>query len=375
MPYDVDVIIIGAGIIGLAVASRIAREGREVYILEKNESFGRESSSRNSGTIHSSVLSPRGSLNAQLCVEGRHLIYELCQKYGIDCLRCGKLLVAEDDLQIAGLEDAYKRKDDGIQMQWLSREQMQNLEPEVRGEFGVLLPEAGVVDLYGLMRCYLGLAREKGAQLVCKSEVIGVEKTAEGYRIKIRDSSGISTLQTRIVINCAGQQSDRICALAGIDIAEEGYKLSYFKGEYYNVNPAKGRRMNRRLVYPMLRQGRLMGTHTVLDIDGRVRLGPYFYQVEEINYAMDDSRKQIFCDAIKRIFPLVECDDIGPESAGVMPRLYGTNEKFREFIIRHEMDKGLPGFISVIGIETPGVTASPAIARYVGDILEDILKN
>jgi L-2-hydroxyglutarate oxidase LhgO len=373
MPDDVNIAIIGAGIIGLAVAARVARQDREVYILEKNASFGREASSRNSGTIHSSILSPQGSLNAQLCLEGRHLIYEICQKYAVDCLKCGKLLVANDDLEIAGLESVYRRQEEGIQMQWLSRAELQKLEPEVAGKFGILLPEAGVVDLYGLMRCYLGMAREKGAQLVCQSEVTGIEKTAPGYRITIRDSAGLSTLQTRIVINCAGLQSDIVSALAGIDIIKAGYKLSLFKGEYYTISPARGRRMNRRLVYPMLREGRLMGIHTVLDIDGRVRLGPDFYPADAINYAVDDSRKQIFYDGVRRIFPLVEYAEIDPESAGVMPRLYGANEKFREFIIRHEVDKGLPGLINLVGIETPGVTASPAIARYVNDLLEEIL--
>jgi len=375
MSYDVDITIIGAGVVGLAVASRIAREGREVYILEKNENFGRESSSRNSGTIHSSVLSPQGSLNARLCLEGRHLIYEICQKHNVDCLRCGKLLVADDDLEIAGLEAVYKRKDEGTRMQWLTQREMQNLEPEVKGKAGILLPEAGVVDVYGLMCCYLGLARDKGAQLVCKSEVIGIEKAVEGYRIKIRDADGISDLQTKIIINCAGLQSDKVSAMAGIDINKESYKLSYLKGEYYTICSKKAKRMNRRLVYPMLRPDRLFCVHTVLDIDGRVRLGPYFYQVEEISYAMDDSKRQIFYEEVKRNFPSVEYDDINPESAGVMPRLYGANESFKEFIIRHEQDKGLFGFINLVGIETPGVTASPAIARYVSSILDEVLSN
>lgn len=373
MPNDIDIAVIGAGIVGLAVASRAARQDREVYVLEKNESFGREASSRNSGTIHSSVLSPQGSLNARLCLEGRHLIYEICRKYAVDCLKCGKLLVANDDLEIAGLESVYKRRDEGIQMQWLSRSDLQKLEPEVQGKFGILLPESGVVDLYGLMRCYLGLAREKGAHLVCQSEVVGLEKRADGYRITARDSAGLSSFQARTVINCAGLQSDKIAALAGVDIIEEGYKLCYFKGEYYSVNPAWGRRMDRRLVYPMIREGRILGIHTVLDIDGRVRLGPDFYPVEEINYAIDDSRKSIFYEGASRIFPGIECADIDPESAGVMPRLYGAGEPFREFIIRHEVDKGLPGLIDIVGIETPGVTASAAIGRYVSDLLEEIL--
>jgi L-2-hydroxyglutarate oxidase LhgO len=375
MTCDVDIVIIGAGVVGLAIASQVARENREVFILEKNDGFGRESSSRNSGTIHTSILSPRGSFNARLCLEGCSLIYEICRKYGIDYRQTGKMLVAGDDFEAEALETLYQRRDEGVNMQRLSNREMKNLEPEVKGLDAVLLPEAGVVDAYGLMWCLLGLARIQGAQLICNSELTGIEKTSEGYRITVRGSDGVSNLQTRIIINCAGLHSDKVAGMAGIDTLKEGYQLHYFKGEYYSISSDKGKSVNRRLVYPMLRPGGLVGIHTVLDFDGHVRFGPDFYPVDEIEYSINDSRKSIFLDGAQRLFSFIVAEDIDPESSGIMPRLYAKNKPFRSFIIRHEQDKGLPGLINLVGIESPGLTSSPAIGRYVGQLVDEILKN
>jgi len=375
MPFNADIIIIGAGVIGLAVAAEVARENRTVYILERNAGFGRETSSRNSGVIHTGVLSRAGSLNAHLCIAGKSLIYQLCREYSIDHRRTGKILVACDLEDIAALETIYQHKDEGILMEYISKQKLQKLEPAVRGEAALLLPEAGVVDAHALMSCYLGLAACKGAQLICRTEVTGISQSGEGYEIQVREPDGTSNLQAGIVINCAGFNSDKVAAVAGIDIAQEHLQISYFKGEYYSICSAKARRINQRLVYPTLRPGGLVGIHTVLDVDGRVRLGPDFYQVDKIDYAIDDSRRSIFCKGAQRLFPFVEIDDIEPESTGIMPRLYATNEPFVEFYIRHEYEKGLPGFINLVGIESPGLTASPAIAKYVGRIVESILGN
>jgi L-2-hydroxyglutarate oxidase LhgO len=373
MSCDADIVIIGAGVIGLAVASRVAREGRKVYILEKNEGFGRETSSRNSGTIHTSILSPRGSLNARLCFEGAQMLYRICRDYGVDYRKTGKLLVASDEGESAALDLLYQRRDEGIEMQRLSQKEMRVLEPELKGLEGILLPAAGVVDAYGLMRCYLGLASLKGAQLACATEVTAIAKLAEGYRIEIRDATGISSLEARVVINCAGLQSDKIAAMPGIDIDRVGYRLTYFKGEYYNICSARAKKIDRRLVYPLLKTGGLVGIHTVLDVDGKVRLGPDFYPVNEINYAMDDSRKPVFLEGVNKLYSNIDPAEIEPESSGIMPRAYGTNESFRSFVIRHEQDKGFPGFINLVGIESPGLTASPAIAGYVADLIAGLL--
>jgi L-2-hydroxyglutarate oxidase LhgO len=176
-----------------------------------------------------------------------------------------------------------------------------------------------------------------------------------------------------VVINCAGLYGDRIAAMAGLDIDKEHYRLSYFKGEYYSVCSAQARRMGRRLIYPMLKPGGVVAIHTVLDTDGRVRLGPDFYPVDEVDYAINDSRKDIFLEGVRKLFSFVTAEDIDPESAGVMPRRFPRGQSFKEYVICHETDKGLPGFINVLGIESPGLTSSASIARHTARLVNEIL--
>ena len=373
MACDIDIAIIGAGVIGLAVAYQVSEEGRSVIIFEKNEAFGRETSSRNSGVIHTSILNPRGSGNASLCYEGSMLLYEFAQKYKIDHCKTGKLLVAVEEKEVSALEVLYLRKTEGLNMQLLTREDMKKLEPEVSGKAGLLLPDTGVIDTYRLMQGYLGLACLKGSQIALKSEVVGLEKTQEGYLVKIKEDSGITELKSRTVINCAGLYSDKIAALAGIDILRAGYKLYYFKGEFYSIKPEKARSIGRRLIYPMNDPRGLVRIHTVLDVDGRVRLGPHFYPYEGLDYSIDDSRKQLFYEQSCRLFPHLKYEDIEPESTGISPRTYAPDQPFKDFIIHHEVDRGLAGLINLVGIESPGLTASLAIGRHVGKIVDEVL--
>jgi L-2-hydroxyglutarate oxidase LhgO len=372
MQYDIDIAIIGAGTIGLAIASKLSGKNYEIMLLEKNERFGLETSSRNSGTIHTGILSPKGSLNDRLCLESNRLIYEFSDKNGVDYRKCGKILVAVEEPEIEALESLYENRKDEIEMELLSQKALRKLEPSINGQEAIFLAAAGVVDAYGLMRCNLGLTINNGGSIVYKIEVVGVEKLAEGYKITIRDSEGISNITSRIVINCAGLHSHEVAAKAGLNIDRAGYSITYFKGEYYSLGNGKDRLSNCRLIYPLLRSGQIVGIHNVLDIDGRVRLGPDFYPVKEIEYSINDSRKTIFYESAKRLFPFIDYEDIEPESAGIMPRLYGIDQKFKEYVIRDEQDKGLPGFINLLGIESPGLTCSPAIAEYVYKLVKDI---
>lgn len=252
---------------------------------------------------------------------------------------------------------------------------MHKLEPEVNGQAGILLTSAGVIDPYRLMQGYLGLARLKGAQIVMKSAVTGLEKMQDGYNLRIQESGCVSELKSRIVINCAGLNSDKIAALAGIDILKEGYKQFNFKGEFYNISSEKTRNIRSRLIYPMNSGDGLVRIHTVLDLDGRVRLGPNFYPFEGIDYSIDDSGKQLFYEGARRLLPHIGYEDIEPESTGIMPRTYSKDQKFKDFIIRHESNRGLAGLINLVGIESPGLTASLAIGRCVKAIVAEIIGN
>lgn len=374
MSYQADIVIIGAGIVGLAIASEVAREGREVYVVEKNESFGQEQSSRNSEVIHAGIYYEQDSLKTRLCLEGNKLLYEICERQGITYNKCGKIIVATNDIEAQALEKLFnKGKDNGVPLRMLSKDEMCQQEPNISGVTAFFSPTTGIVDSYELMRYFLGQAVFNGAQMVYRTEVIRIEKLSEGYDVMTREPSGDSSLRTKVIINCAGLYSGQVAEMARLDPKETGYKLHWCKGEYYTVGGGKNRRINR-LIYPVP-MDISVGVHVCLDVNWRLRLGPLFYYVDEIDYKVDDSRKQKFMESnIMRALPFIESSDLEPESAGIMAMLQGEGEDFRDFVIRHEYERGFPGLINLVGIETPGLTASPAIARYVSQLVDEIVK-
>jgi len=375
MSYRADITIIGAGVTGLAVASQVTRKGREVYVLEKNETFGKEQSSRNSEVIHAGIYFERDSLRTKMCLEGNRLLYELCEKNGIAYKKCGKIFVATNDVEAEELEKLYRQgKDNGVPLKMLSRREMGQLEPNLKGTAAFFSPTTGFVDSHALMRYFLGKARSNGAQIAYKTKVIGIEKVSGGYKVKVEDFSSDFSFTTRVVINCAGLHSDKVAEMTGINIDEANYKLHWCKGEYCSVSGGKNKLINR-LIYPVpMDIG--PGVHVCLDVNWRLRLGPLFYYVNEISYKVDDSRKKAFLESsIMKSLPFIEPSDLEPETSGIAAMLQGEGEGFRDFVIRHEYDRGLPGFISLVGIESPGLTSSPAIARYVSHLVNEILES
>lgn len=375
MMHEVDITIIGAGVVGLAIAAQVASEDREVYVLEKNETFGLETSSRQSGVIHAGIYYPEGSLKATMCVAGNRMLYQLCRTYGIAHIKLGKLIMAATDEETAELQSLLERGErNGIEdLTMLSKRELKELEPNVEGVAAILSPSSGIIDSHALMRHLVARLQEEGARIAYRTKVVGIEKAANGYRVTVEDSTGIFTFATRIVVNCAGLQCDRVAELAGMDIVEAGYKLHYCKGDYFSVSSTKSKLVSR-LIYP-LPPPKLtgVGIHATLDIEGRMRLGPSVQYVDSIDYAVDTQHKQLFYDSVRRFLPFIEYDDLEPEMAGIRPKLQKPGEDVKDFVIRDEWDKGLPGFINLIGIESPGLTASPAIAEYVGSMVEDIL--
>jgi len=369
MPVEIDVAIIGAGVVGLAMAREIAQAKKGIFVFEKNRTFGLETSSRNSEVIHAGIYYPEDSLKAKLCVEGKSLLYKLCDKHNIAYKKTGKIIVAADENEISWLEELYEqgRKNGVDDLVLLSRTELKKLEPNIEARAGLLSPSSGIFDSYTLLKFLHSQAREKGAEFVFDTEVIGIERAGAKYKVQIKDRDGISAFVAHVVVNCAGLNSDKIAQLAGIDIAKAGYKLHYCKGEYFSLN-SKYRNLVSRLIYPLPEQvGH--GIHLKQGLDGRVLLGPSARYVEAIDYAVDETRKQAFYNSAKRFLPFVELEDLAPESAGIRPKLQGPGEGFRDFAIAHEEKAGFPGLINLIGIESPGLTASLAIARYVGRIM------
>ena len=372
MPDIADITIIGAGVVGLAIASQVAEPDREVYLLEKNETFGQEQSSRNSEVIHSGIYHKRDYLKTKMCLEGNRLLYELCENNGILYNKCGKIFVAVNDIEAEILEKIYENGvNNGIPLKMLSQREMRQLEPNIRGIAAFFSPTTGIVDSHALMRYFLGKAQDNGAQIVYKSKVVGIEKVSAGYKVWVDNPSGDIFFITRILINCAGLYSDEIAGMAGINIEEANYKLHWVKGEYYSVGGGKNRLINS-LIYPVpMDIG--PGIHVCLDVNWRLRLGPLFYYVEKIDYGVDDSRKSAFLQSsIMKSLSFIEPPDLEPETSGIMAMLYREGEPVSDFIIRHEHDRGLPGFINVIGIDSPGLTASPAIARHVSQLINEM---
>ncbi len=372
MSYKADITIIGAGIIGLGIAAQVATEDSDVYVLEKNGTFGQETSSRHSGVIHAGIYYPEGSLKAKLCVTGNRILYELCERHGIGYRRVEKLIVATSDEETGELQKLLERgRRNGAEgLRILSRRELKESEPNVEGVAAILSPSTGIIDSHALMKYYLARAKEEGAQIAYQSKVIGIEKAAGGYKVTVEDSTGSSSFTTRSLINCAGLHCDKVARMAGIDTAKAGYNLHYCKGEYFSVGSGKST-LVKRLIYPVPppKVGGV-GIHVTLDLEGRMRLGPSIHYVDSIDYAIDSQHKQLFYDAAKRLLPFIEYDDIEPEMAGIRPKLQGPGEDAKDFVIRDESDKGLPGLINLIGIESPGLTASPAIAAYVQNLLQ-----
>ena len=372
MPAEVDIAIIGAGIIGLAVACEVARQKEGVFVFEKNHTFGLETSSRNSEVIHSGIYYPEDSLKARFCIEGKGLLYELCERHGISYKKLGKIILATEEDEVKQLEKIYQQgKRNGVEdLTFLSRTELNKLEPNIEGRAGLFSPSTGIIDSRSLLQFFYGQAREKGVQFIFNSEVIGIEKTRTKYKVQIRDREGISAFIARVVINAAGLNSDKVAQMLGIDIAQAGYQLHYCKGEYFSLS-SKWRHLVSRLIYPTPEQVGL-GIHLTLALDGKVRLGPNARYVETIDYGVDETQKAAFYQAARKFLPYIELEDLEPEFAGIRPKLQAPGEAFRDFVIAHEDRVGFPGLINLIGIESPGLTASPAIARHVAKMVAEL---
>ena len=370
MQDQIDVCIVGAGVVGLAIAAEITKPGRRVFILERNRTFGLETSSHNSQIIHDGFNNPADSLKTLLCLQGRPLLYELCEKYHIGYRHIDKIVVAANAGETEEIEHLYQQgiKNGLNDLTFLTRAQIKRLEPNVKAVAGFLSPSTGIIDAYGLMQSFYGRARENGADFVFNAEAVGIEKTNYGFEVHIKEHENISSLHATVVINSAGLYSDKVAALAGIDIDKARYRIHYCKGEYFSVAP-RLKRVVSRLIYPVPEQAGT-GIHISLNLEGNIKLGPSAEYVNVIDYSVDETSKVDFYRAAHRYLPAIQIDDLSPDFAGIRSKLQGPGEGFRDFVIADETDKGLPGLINLIGIESPGLTASPAIASYVRDLMK-----
>lgn len=367
---DTPVTVVGAGVVGLAVAARLSARFPELVVLERRERHGSETSSRNSEVIHGGMYYPGGSLKARLCVRGKQLLYELCERVGIPHRRTGKLIVALQRDEEPELERLLLLgRENGVELELVGGEAARRLEPAVPAVAALVSPSTGIVSAHGLMDALLRRARDNGALLQPRAELVAVERRDADYRLEIRTPDGSETLTSERVVNAAGLESDRVATLAGIDVAAAGYRLHWWKGSYFAVGGRKSTLVSR-LVYPV--PGHVsLGVHAVLGLEGRLRFGPDAEHLPErrLDYAVDESKRSSFAEAVARLVPAVDASDLTPDIAGIRAKLQGPGEGFRDFVLAEESARGLPGLVSLVGIDSPGLTSALAIAEEVERLL------
>ena len=370
---DTDCIVIGAGVVGLACARALAARGRGVVVLERHERFGMETSSRNSEVIHAGIYYPPGSLKARLCARGNPGLYTWCEARGIAHRRIGKLIVAADAGDEPKLgEILAQAAANGVRsLEPLTPGQARRLEPRVRCAAALWSPDTGIVDSHALMASLLADAEARGAVAAWRQEVCGVEPIAGGYRVAARDGAGeTAAVEAPWVVNSAGLDADAVAELAGFDVAASGYRQWFARGRYFRVAPGKSG-IAGHLIYPAPPRESL-GIHVTLDLAGGVRLGPDmdYLPGRRRDYDVAEGLRAGFHAAVSRYLEGLEPDDLAPDTAGIRPKLQGPGEAFRDFVIREESDRGRPGWVNLVGIESPGLTSCLEIGETAATMLE-----
>jgi L-2-hydroxyglutarate oxidase LhgO len=357
MAERADVVVIGAGVVGLACARELALRGREVVVLERHARIGSETSSRNSEVIHAGIYYPTGSRKARLCVEGKALLYRYCETHGVPHRRCGKLIVATDRSQLDTLRgyQAQALRNGAGHLDWLDGAEVEALEPAVRAVAGVHSPTTGIIDAHAYMLSLQGGLEAAGGLVACNTPVRALVREAGGIRVATDELE----LDARWVVNSAGLSAPALAAQLVAD-APRGW---FARGRYYGYT---GAAPFARLVYPVAEAGGL-GVHVTLDLAGQIRFGPDVEWIDDVDYRFDDARRADFCAAIARYFPAVELDRLTPGYTGIRPKISGPADPAADFRIDDPRDHGVEGLVNLLGIESPGLTASLAIAREVAD--------
>jgi L-2-hydroxyglutarate oxidase LhgO len=369
---QVDAIVIGAGVVGLAVARALAQSGRETIVAEAQPAIGQGVSSRNSEVIHAGLYYPTGSLKARFCVRGKQLLYDLCASHGVNHRNCGKLVVANSEAEAAALRGLQDRASaNGVPVQWLEAQQAQAMEPGLRCMAAVLSPTTGIVDSHGLMLALQGDLETAGGMVALASPVESAVLGQGGRPHVIRMKDG-SEVAAPILVNSASLHA---CALArrfeGLD--PQFVPREYFaKGNYYSL---ASRAPFSRLIYPAPADAWL-GVHLTLDLGGQAKFGPDLEWLEarradDIDYTVDPRRADVFYAEVRRYWPDLPDGALQPSYSGVRPRIHGPSERAPDFRIDGPQLHGVPGLVNLFGIESPGLTCALAIGDHVAALMGD----
>lgn len=363
MSLDVENIVIGAGVIGLAIARALAVAGRDVLVLERSAHFGEETSSRNSEVIHAGIYYPKDSLKARYCVEGKHRLYDYCATRHIPHRRCGKLIVATSEEELETLDSlAGKAAANGVDdIECLAREAALNLEPSLNCTAALLSPSTGIIDSHQLMLAYVGEIEDNGGAIAYNTAFERAEKIAEGFAV----TADGTTVRCRNLINSAGLSAQNVAAKIN-SLSPDHIPTRYLtKGSYFTMT---ARSPFSRLIYPVPNTASL-GIHVTIDLAGQIRFGPDQEWVDHIDYEVDPARCLDFYEAIRRYLPTLPDDSLIPAYSGIRPKVQTPDGAAADFVLSGEPDHDVPGLINLFGMESPGLTASLRIGEAVKDIL------
>jgi L-2-hydroxyglutarate oxidase LhgO len=372
MTNEIDCVVVGAGVVGLAVTRALALAGREAIVLEREALVGSHTSSRNSEVIHAGIYYPEGSAKARLCVRGKQLLYAYCAARGVPHRRLGKLIVAtgagQRD-QLAAIDKAA-RANGVADLVPLEAAELARLEPALRGVAGLLSPSTGIIDSHALMLSYQGEAEDHGATVAVRSRLLAARPERGGIALEVESGGEILRLRTRLLVNAAGLFAGAVAAsIEGLAPAHRR-RVHFCKGTYFGV---QGRVPFSRLIYPVPERDGL-GVHLTVDMAGRGRFGPDTQWVEAIDYALDPVRAESFYGAIRRYWPGLRDGALAPDYTGIRPKLHPEGGPATDFAIEGPEVHGIDGLVNLFGIESPGLTASLAIAEeVVARVAEDRL--
>ena len=363
---QVDTVIIGAGVVGLACARAFALAGREVIVLESESAIGTGTSSRNSEVIHAGIYYPAGSLKAKLCVAGRSALYPFLAEHGIAHRRCGKLIVATETAQIAELEKIRARAaSNGVaDLRMLPAREARALEPQLVCVAALESPSTGIIDSHGFMLALRGEAEDRGAAVALRSPVLSGSIREGNVELEVGGAEP-TRLRARSVVNCAGLFAQNIArSIAGFP-GERVPPSYYCKGNYFSLS---GRSPFTRLIYPAPEAAGL-GVHLTLDLAGQARFGPDVEWVDGIDYTVDPRRAEGFYAAIRRYWPALPEGALEPGYAGIRPKICGRGEPPADFVVQGPREHGVRGLVQLYGIESPGLTASLALADHAATLV------
>lgn len=372
MEADVDTIVVGAGAVGLAIARSLALSGQQVMVLEQHDLIGSETSSRNSEVIHAGIYYPTGSLRAKLCVEGKHEMYRFCERHGVAARRCTKLLVATAHDQLGKLATIHKTAiANGVEdLVELTPTQARELEPEVSCVAALLSPSTGIVDSHAYMLALQGEAETHGAQVILRSRAATARRLDNGLFALDVESHGASQTERivcrRLVIS-AGLHASKLAHTLDLPSGYRAPPTYYAVGQYYALS---GRSPFGRHIYPMP-QGAWLGLHATIDIGGRCKFGPDIEWIPEIDYTFKPQKLAQFLDFIRSYYPRLDATRLHPDYTGIRPKLYREHDPVPDFAIHGPAQHGADGLVVLLGIESPGLTASLAIGRMVEQLLSE----